>query len=270
MAVERPLEGTSDAELFKEAVTLPPEPAGAELEPEPKPEPVITEPPKPEPKAEVRPTPEPEATIPSWRLREEAEARRQAEERARALEGRLQEIATHLQQQQKQPDFFDNPDQATQRLIQQYMQPYAEQTRQTLMQLSKMVAGTRHGDDKVEEAEQAFLKARAEQTLDIADYEKVVTAPNRYDAVVQWHKRQSVLSSVGDDPAAWFERQLEAKMADPAFQGKLLEKIQGGAATRPSLTKLPPSLSRSTAAKGNDDATGDMSDSSLFAFATKR
>src|SRR4051794_39911942 len=88
-------------ELFQQAVQ--PEPTQV-------PAPVPAPPP-------AEPSPAPEAAIPSWRLREEAEGRRAAESRAEQLERRLNEIAAHLQRNQKQPDFFENPDQATQALI---------------------------------------------------------------------------------------------------------------------------------------------------------
>jgi len=259
MADEKTLEQPSDKELFDTATAAleppPVEPAASEPEPEPPPAPPPVEPPA-------------EPTIPPWRLREEAEARRMAEDRARMLEARLNEVAAHIQQNQKQPDFFDNPDAATQQLIMRTLQPYAEETRRNLMYMGKMVAAARHGEDKVEEAEQAFLQARAAESLDPADYERVVQSPNRYDAVVQWHKRQSVLASVGDDPNAWFERQLEARMADPQFQAKVLEKVRGSAATKPSEVRLPPTLSRTTAAASNAGASvGDLSNESLFAYA---
>jgi hypothetical protein len=211
---------------------------------------------------------QPEAAIPSWRLREEAEARRAAETRAGQLEERLQQIVAHLRQQEKPPDFFENPNKATEDIITRAMQPYAEETKRTLMYMGKMIANTAHGADKVDAAEQSFLKARAEGTLDPADYERVVQSPNRYDAVVQWHKRNTVLASVGDDPTAWFDKQLEAKLADPAFQASLLEKVRTSAATRPGITSLPPSLSKVTAAASNNDTkVGDMSDQSLWAHA---
>lgn len=264
--VERPLEDLASQDLFRSA-TEPPEPEVTEPPAPPAPpEPSITEPPTP-------PVPPlaAESGVPSWRLREEAEARRVAEDRARTLEARLNEIAAHLQQQQKPPDFFENPDQATQRLIMQTLQPYAEETRRNLMYMGKMVASASHGAAKVEEAEQAFLAARANETLDPADYERVVQSPNRYDAVVNWHKRQSVLSSVGDDPNAWFDKQLEAKMADPAFQATLLEKVQASAVKSPALTRLPPSLSRTTAAANSrGEQIGDLSDGSLWSHAIKR
>lgn len=259
----------SDEELFALAQqTAPPE----ETPPEPAAEEqaVAEEPPATEPAP-----PEAEAQVPSWRLREEAEARRAAEERATQMEQRLQEIGTYLQQQQaqqqpKSPDFFENPDAATQALINRSLQPLAEATHRQMMYLGKMVASVAHGQDTVSEAEDAFMKAVQNQELDPADYERVVNAPNRYDAAVQWYKRQSVLSSVGDDPNAWFEQQLAARMAEPEFQAKLLEQVRSGAAKAPTSVKLPPSLSRATAAANNREIEGDMSDQSLFAFATKR
>lgn len=259
---ERTVDPLSSGELFNTAVA--PEPA-AEPEAPAKPEVVETLPPVPPP------TPEVEAAIPSWRLREEAEGRRLAEDRARTLEARLNEVAAHIRQNQKQPDFFEHPDQATQAIIQRTLQPILEEQRKNQMYLGKMVAEVAHGVDKVSTAETAFLKAKDNLSLDPADYERVVNSPNRYDAVVQWHKRQSVLSSVGDDPNAWFDKQLEAKMADPQFQAKMLERARAGAATKPGTVKLPPSLSKATAAAGNrDEPLGDMSDTSLFAYAMKR
>lgn len=231
-------------------------------------EPVPPPAPEPEPPPAPAAAEPPEVPIPSWRLREEAEGRRLAEDRARTLEARLNEIATHLQQQEKKPDFFEDPSKATEELLLRAITPFAQQTRAEMMYNSKLIAGAVHGADKVAEAEQAFLDARAKEALDPADYERVVQSPNRYDAVVQWHKRQSAYSKVGDDPEAWFEKQLEAKMTDPKFQASLLEKVRGSAASRPSETRLPPSLSKSTAAAGNRKETeGDMSDQSLFRYA---
>jgi hypothetical protein len=251
-------------DLFQTSVAPDPEQVPAEPQPEPAPAPTPPE----VPPAPVPPVEPAEGHVPPWRLREEAEARRLAEDRARTLEARLTEINTHLQQAQKQPDFFEDPHQATRALIAQSLQPYAEAQRQTEMHNSKMIAGVVHGVDKVEAAEQAFLQARNAQSLDPADYERVVQSPNRWDAVVQWHKKQTVWTSVGDDPEAWYKKRLEADLADPKFQAEVLQKVRGSAATRPSETRLPPSLSKSTAVASNaGEEVGDMSDKSLFRFA---
>jgi hypothetical protein len=254
-------------EMFDSATMAPAEPEPAPSEP-----PLAVEPSpaaEQQPPPTVTPPPEPaEGHVPPWRLREEAEGRRLAEDRARQLEARLNEVAAHLQQQQKKPDFFENPDQATQALVHQVLQPYAESRNKVDMYNSQMIAKYVHGADKVEAAEQAFLQARDAQSLDPADYERVVQSPNRWDAVVQWHKRQSIVSTVGDDPEAWYKKRLEADLADPKFQAEMLEKVRGSAAKRPPETRLPPSLSRSTAvASAAGDGVGDMSDQSLFRYA---
>lgn len=265
MADEPKTEEQLQHELFTEA--LAPAPVETVVEPaETPPVPAEVVSPVVPPPAEP-----PEAAIPSWRLREEAEGRRQAETRAAQLEARLNQVAEHLRQQQKKPDFFENPDQATQDIIARALQPFAEEQRRTTMYLGKMMADQAHGADKVTAAEAAFLKARDSATLDPSDYERVVQSPNRYDAVVQWHKRQNVLSSVGDDPDAWFEKKLAERMADPTFQATMVEKARGTANARPSVTKLPPSLSKATAAAPNTELRqGDMSDPSLFADAMRR
>ena len=217
-----------------------------------------------------------EESIPSWRLREEAEARRVAEDRARAMEARLTEIQTHLQQQnrqqtqQKVPGWYEDPEAATRAYVQQYFQPIYQQQQQAMMQLARDSAEYRYGAENVALAEQTFLEARDRKILDPMDYERVVRAPNRYDACVQWYKRLYALHTVGEDPETWYTKRRDAELADPKFQAAYLEQIRGQAATRPGVTKLPPSLSRSTAAAPNGAGTlGDMSHESLWANAIK-
>src|SRR6185436_308435 len=125
----------------------------------------------------------------------------------------------------------------------------------------RMLAYSTHGQDKVLEAEKAFIEAKNNESLDVADYEKVVTSPNRYDEVVKWYRRHEALKTVGDDPSAWFESQ---------FAASLIEKVRGGAAVaQPTAVRLPPSLSKSTAATGNGvGVLGDLSDKSLFEYAS--
>src|SRR5262245_50580942 len=165
-------------EMFQQAAAPPepipkPEDTPAPAPPAPAPQPT------PPPAAAV---PEPsEAAIPSWRLREEADARRAAEDRARQLEERLNQVAAHLQQSGKQPDFFEDPNRATQEAVLRTLGPYAEEVRRNFMYMGKMVASAVHGQEKVDKAEEAFLKAKDAETLDPVDYERVVQSPNRYD-----------------------------------------------------------------------------------------
>ena len=133
------------AEMFADAQLAP------QLEPAPAPEPS----PAPAPAPAVT-TPDPEANIPSWRLREESEARRIAENNARQLAERLAGIEASLRREEKPPDFFENPDQAAQALLMKTLQPFAEETRKTLMHMGRMLAYSTHGQDKVLEAEGVY------------------------------------------------------------------------------------------------------------------
>lgn len=246
----------------------------AEPEPTPAPSPEPTPAPSPEPAPSPAPAEDRDSPIPSWRLREESENRRLAEERARQLQARLDAVEAHRQQQQGQktpaPDWFVDPAAAMQAAMQEFYRPIQAEQHRVLMQMSRDMAEYRHGAENVALAEKVFLEARDKRILDPMDYQRVIQAPNRYDAVVQWYKRLYALHTVGEDPNAWWEKQFETRMADPKFQAQVMEKIRGAAAARPAETKLPPSLSRATAAAPNGGGTvGDMSHDSMWAFATK-
>jgi hypothetical protein len=163
-------------------------------------------------------------------------------------------------QQQPEPEqdpldaFLTDPRAATQKLV----QPLLQGAQQQLMAMAHQVAELRHTPEVVTEAEQAFLAAMNAGTLDQADYQRVANAPNRWDAAVQWHKRHSMLSAIGDDPAA-YERQLREKIL-AELQGSANQPAQAaGAQPAPNL----PSLNR---AIGNAGApqSGSITDDDIF------
>ena len=288
----------SSADIFAAALADPPtEPSASEPGPAPAQAPVPKEPvPKepaqaPAPKEPATPTPPPAGTveppkeaqesIPSWRLREEAEARRAAEDRSRKAEAQLAHIESLVRQQEAQqaarepakaPDFYADPEAAVQSMISQALEqtltPFVLESRKERMALAKSFAMREHTPEVVNAAEKAFMEANDAGTIDPYEYERVIASPNRWDACVDWHKRQQTLSTVGRDPNAWFEQQFEARMADPAFAAKVMEKVRGAAATRPGSVQLPPSLSRSgSAGPALDGPQGDLSDADLFKYA---
>ena len=123
---------------------------------------------------------------------------------------------------QQKPDWFENPEAATQHAVRETISPQLDQVTTTLMATAQMVAGIKYGDDKVAEAEQAFLDAMRSQKLDPADYHKVANSPNRYASAVQWHQRQLAQAEIGDDPAA-YKAKLEAEVRE-----KVLAELQQG------------------------------------------
>lgn len=232
-------------------------------------EPAKTEPEKPEPKQSEG--------IPSWRLKEEAEARRAAEERASRVERELAEIRQQLARQEKKaepeqpaPEPWDTG--YTEYVLAQATAKLEERYSQALLSLAKETAIARHTEEVVSAAEKAFIEAAQNRTLDQADFHRVMNAPNRYAAAVEWHKRQQVMNTVGPDPNAWLEKQLEERLKDPAYQAQLLERIRGTAqqeSQQRPLTQLPPSLNRATRASpsAEDD---DESDAGLLKSALRR
>lgn len=258
----------TQAELFKELMAPPPAPEQPQpAAPEPRPEvqaPPVTE---PTPATPAPPTPTPTEGIPAWRLREEMDARREAEARLRQLEEQFQRNQATAPDP-KQTSFFDNPDQAATRIIAQQLQPFVEYTQRQMIAMGKMLADNVYGADVVSKAEEAFMEARNNRSLDPVDYERVVQSPNRYAECVQWYNNRQVVTTVGNDPMAWFEKQLEARLADPKFQATVLQKMQGSAKPGTPAVQLPPSLSKVTASKSNGGGNEDASDASLWAFAT--
>lgn len=260
-------------DLFRQVMSDPPPPPPAEAPSEPAPPaPAGTE---TQPPAPATPAPPADENIPSWRLREESEARRQAESRAQTLENRLREIEGHIQRaagERKPTNFFEDPARATQEAVNAVLAPFIANTQQQFHQLGRMVAESAHGGQGVADAEEAFLKAMEARTLDPADYERVVQAPNRYDAVVKWHKRSQTLSLVGSDPMAWFESQLTERLKDPTFTAKIFEAMQNRPPTGGGSVQLPPSLSSmpGAGARAKQDGPLSMADPSLFDYAFRQ
>ena len=153
---------------------------------------------------------------------EVADFRKQLDESNANWERRIAQILESnkpAQPQPQAPDFYENPVEATRHTV----APQFEQFSQQLLAIAKDNAIVRFTEEKVNEAEGAFLKAMQSQKLDPADYHKVVNAPNRYAAAVQWHTRQQTLAEIGDDPTAFKERiraqVLEELKAEPPAGG---------------------------------------------------
>lgn len=167
---------------------------------------------------------------------EVADFRKQLTESNAAWERRMAELVkavTPKQEVAPKPDWFENPEAATQSAVQSTVSPQFEQINQQLLAIARDNAETRFTPEVVNTAEQEFIKALQGKTLDPADYQKVVSSPNRYAAAVQWHKQQQARAEIGDDPAA-FRAKLEAEIL--AKHGLTAE---GAAAEVPAAPKAP-------------------------------
>lgn len=141
-------------------------------------------------------------------------------QRDAAWERRIAQLmeAQKPKEQQQPPDQFEDFPGATRHVV----QPEFQRIEQQLLAIAKDTAIGRFTEEKVNEAEQAFISALQSQKLDPADYQKVVGSPNRYAAAVQWRQRQLAQAEIGDDPAA-FKAKLEAELRE-----KILAEQQQG------------------------------------------
>lgn len=168
------------------------------------------------PKAEAKPEPEGEADEPdtdpkNWtysaykdekekRKAYEAEAR-EAKRRADELERRFQEMERQRQMQsQPAPDPIDDPKGYTGYLEQQFQTRLLSER----LNMSEMMARQSAGDEAVDAALTAIQSAADPSLRD-----RILQARNPYGELLNWHKRQQAMAEIGDDPAAWREREIE-------------------------------------------------------------
>jgi hypothetical protein len=236
---------------------------------------------EPEPQAPA-PQEQPEAreaaAIPSWRLKEEAEARRAAEERYQQTVRELAEIRAQFDQVRKQseppkavPDIFEDANGFVQHNVSTAIDPIKQEIGQLREFYSQREATREFGAEKVKAAYDWIAQGMQSRDPErMAIYQRAMGSFDPYGEIVRSHQKQSLFEQIGSDPNAYVERQLEERMKDPAFQAKLLERIRGSAQARPGTTQLPPSLNRvSGAAPAVVEDGDDNSDEGIFKYATR-
>lgn len=243
----------------------------------------LPEQPKPEVKAEKpveKPAekaepPKEEALVPAHRLREESEARRQAERRLDELLAR-QTQQQPPQQQPQGPDFLENPSE----FVKQQFTPYLEQIRNDLqMQREGMSldwAIRSHGNEKVFAARQALEQGLARGDSSAKDtYVRAMQSHDPYGVITRWHNEGEVLRTTGGDLNAYRQRVLDEALKDPDHQKKVFEAARGQATVTGNSVARPvtpqpssgPSLGDIGAGGFNEEYV-EPSDQELFRAAT--
>jgi hypothetical protein len=191
---------------------------------------------------------------------EVADFRKSNESLQRQVTELLQRIPVPKVDKPPAPDFFEDPGAATRHEVQQSVSPQFDQINQTLLAIARDNAETRFTPEMVSEAEQAFIGALQSKTLDPAEYQKVVSSPNRYAAAVQWHKRQLAQKEIGDDPAA-FRAKVEAELRE-----KITAEMQGGQQPAPRSPAMPSNLAgaRNVGARSGPAWSGPSSLQDIF------
>lgn len=243
---------------------------------------------------------EPKGRVPAGRLREEAEGRRAAEDRAKAAEQQLeQERAnnrTALEQlnaklegvlaavkpgkpaqeavKPEKPDMFADPEG-----YERYMQ---EQFDQRITQVQNNFAVTRVNDSLAAAAEQHgenFTKAHSalsgldpQSPSDRATVQRIWNASNPGKALMTWHQQQETLREVGGDAGKYrekVEQDVRAKLAaDPEFRKQLLADLRAeadnGDGKPRNVNRLPKSLNGMSGRSASPGGSQDNSDRAVF------
>lgn len=275
----------TDAEILENAFKDEPvktEPEKAEPEtPEPKEQPrdetgkFTAKEAEPEPKPDEQPVEDKDGQVPSWRLREVAEARRAAEAKADAeakrnatLELQLRQLSDRLaglekpkeQTKQEEIDPLIDPQGFAKRIESSFNQ------RLTEIQLNNnlALAHVRHGE-KFEKAYEALLQSA--QTGNRQLVSQLTSQPNPGEAIVKWYSDQETLREVGGDPASYKQKLLDEALKNPEFLAKAIEaaKVSAGGQSKPNnVTQLPPSLSRVAGSAATEAVNGEISVEALL------
>jgi hypothetical protein len=237
------------------------------------PEPVVQET-APQPAVETAPEGKPDVHVPSWRLAEEAQRRREAEQQLAEMRAEMRQIqqmqlAQQRQQvapQQEPVDPFADP----QGFAQSIQSGFEGRLREIQLQHSLQFARLAH-KETFDQAYESFVDY-AHRTRDQATYQRVMQSSDPGEALVQWYKDQQLHKELGgSDLNSFLAKQREEWLKDPAVQAQVIEAFKATQQAQPSnITNLPPSLSRATSAAPSHGENGDWSQESIFQHAMKR
>lgn len=235
-------------------------PKAQQEEPEPQPEP------KPEPQAQEQVRED--ANVPSWRLREEREAREAAERRAQERDAywqrQMSELQAKLPKQEAPPpqDPFENPQGFLDHGVKQAVDPIKNEIGQLREFYSRRDAEREHGPERVKAAYDWIAQGMAGRDPDaVATYQRAMQSMHPFGDIVAAHQQRTVYQQIGNDPNAWFDKTFDQRLADPKFAATVLQKIQQSTKANPQnpLVQIPPSLNRATSAAppAEDDDDGE-------------
>jgi hypothetical protein len=222
----------------------------------------------------------PTEQVPSWRLREIAEERRQIQaerDQLRADNARMQAYLAQFQRQQAPPqapppiDPVLDPQGFARQVREDLRSEFMERERSNRLETNLEMAHMRHGE-RFERAYEALILEGQRGNNQLV--RTLVAQPNPGAAIVDWFNRNEVMREVGSDIPGFKQRTREQLLNDPEFLAEAAERARayasGGMGQAPrTVTRLPPSLARATGNSASESPDGqlDGSDEGIFAYA---
>lgn len=237
--------------------------------------------PEPQPVAAEQPEPK-EQGIPSWRLKEEAEARRQAMQEAEELRRQQWQAQQELAELRRQLQQLNAPKQEPvdpyvdlSGAIKQTISPFEDRVStfesKMILRASRAEAVVDHGREAVAEMEAAIQKEMQSGNPEMQLLSMQMRASDHPVGIaMKWYQNHKLVSQTGGDLEAYKAKLLE----DADFLNRALEAARvkaGGTQQKPStVVQLPPSLNKAAASMPVGSEDNDMSDGALWRHATAR
>jgi hypothetical protein len=183
--------------------------------------------------------------------------RAQAEANLQRYQQQLQEMERRIAAAQNPPapppDLFEDPNGWQQTIQTQFQQQLANER----ANMSEMLARNKYGDEIVDKAVQAATSRGLGPQF--------MTARDPYGALLDWHKRATVVQEIGPDPDAYRARVREEERL------KVLEELKAPATAKPQ-QRFPGSLVDATASgpQGALPVSDHAIAASLFSTERKR
>ena len=217
--------------------------------------------------------------VPSWRVREINEERRAAQAERDALKTERDRLAQERDDFQRrltaaqkppEPEKVERPDPLLD--PEGYAKAMREEIRQEILSERREESLQRAHKAYKSEFEEAYAAARKQ--IDPALKARMQNSRDPGETLIEWHREQKTRAEVGNDLAAFRQREQERLLSDPAFLAKAIEKARGAAQAQPQqpgqapAVSLPPSLTRATNASAVTSADdNDVSDEGLWRHA---
>jgi hypothetical protein len=196
-------------------------------------------------------------------------------DKRQALERQMEDLRRQLPkpEQNPAPELFDDPNGAVTHIARQLVDPVQQQMAVQADRLARMEAVVLHGRESVDAAFEA-LKGMGGNPAAQHIYRQVMSMENPYIALVEWHKRETVLKEIGTDPVAYRQRLEEQLLADQNFLAKAMKKARVTASGKTPVvdlqspqrrqTSLPSVNTMGAAAPIGKTGDDDLSDDELY------
>lgn len=234
------------------------------------------------PETPARVEPEKEPGIPSWRLKEESDARRDAVQKLEEFQRREWQRDQEMRQLQQQLQQFQapkvdpvDPYADLPGAIKQTISPFETQFSSLASELRFNASETRaiviHGQKAVDEMKAAISKAQQSGNPELQMLsQQMDSSRDPVGVAMKWFQNHRLVETTGGDIEAYKQKLLE----DPEFLGKAVEaaRAKAGQPGQKTLStiQLPPSLNKVAASMTNESVDNDMSDGAMWRHATAR